>query len=148
VCRLTAGWWRTYGVEFIFPSTHTSGLLPIHAQKRHSPSVWAKLCRASVAWGFNTSALCQHRKYVAEQIPSRPIPPRGENRKCFQENSLMRHVEGCILGILPLALARSSLGLGQDDRVLVAFVTWESWLGQEHGYREAAAEPIRGYEST
>ena len=41
----------------------------------------------------------------------------------FGENSLMRHGKGCVLGILPLSLARSSLGLGQDDRVYVTWVT-------------------------
>ena len=43
-----------------------------------------------------------------------------EDLKCFQENSLTRHGKGRILGVLPLALTRSSLGLGQDDRGLVA----------------------------
>jgi hypothetical protein len=32
------------------------------------------------------------------------------------ENSLTLHGKGNILGILPLALAPASLGLGQDDR--------------------------------
>src|SRR5436305_8310550 len=39
-------------------------------------------------------------------------------------------------------LLRSSLGLGQDDKGLVACVTWESLVGIRRGYRETAAEPI------
>jgi len=35
----------------------------------------------------------------------------------YRENSLMRHGERNIAGVLPLVLTPSSLGLGQDDRV-------------------------------
>jgi hypothetical protein len=61
----------------------------------------------------------------------------GEDRKCFQENSLMRHGTGIICRgpSTPtqmrknrahwgprLALTRSSLGFGQDDKVLAVWL--------------------------
>ena len=78
-----------------------------------------------------------YREAAAEKVFSTCGSPRlavgdsAERNRCtgivaaqmrwFGENSLMRHGKGCVLGILPLSLARSSLGLGQDDR---AYVTW------------------------
>src|ERR1700739_4199745 len=113
--------------------------LPTLRLRVRSPSVWpppqhAKTARAGDPGANLWSRL---RRLVPQWFSTVSIPRAclGENRNVFKKNSLLRHGTGTICrgSFTPtpmrenrahwgprLALTRSSLGLGQDDRVLVA----------------------------